>query len=52
MAVTTRYSLDEFIHEMTDLVAGVPDQSTLFDRGSRLIARLVRDPESIPERYR
>ena len=52
MAVTTRYSLDEFIHDMTDLVAGAPDQSTLFDRGSSLIARLVRDPESVPEQYR
>ena len=52
MAVTTRYSLDEFIHDMTDLVAGVPDQTALFDRGSRLIARLVHDPEAVPEQYR
>ena len=44
---TTRYALDEFIHDMTDLVATQPDQAALFDRGSRLIARLVRDPESL-----
>lgn len=47
-----RYMLDEFIHDMTGLVATEPDQATLFDRGSRLIGRLVRDPESVPERYR
>jgi predicted metal-dependent enzyme (double-stranded beta helix superfamily) len=48
----TKYTLDEFIHDMTDLVATQPDQATLFDRGSRLIERLVRAPESIPEQYR
>jgi len=47
-----RYALDEFIHDMTDLVATQPDQATLFDRGSRLIERLVRDPESVPLEYR
>jgi predicted metal-dependent enzyme (double-stranded beta helix superfamily) len=48
----TKYTLDEFIHDMTDLVATQPDQATLFDRGSGLIERLVRAPESIPEQYR
>lgn len=48
----TRYALDEFIHDMTDLVATQPDQATLFGRGTRLIERLVRDPESVPEEYR
>ena len=49
---SARYTLDEFIHDMTDLVATQPDQATLFDRGSRLIERLVCDPASVPERYR
>jgi hypothetical protein len=44
-----RYALDEFIHDMTELVATQPDPARLFDRGSRLIERLVRDPESVPE---
>lgn len=48
----TRYALDEFIHDMTDLVGTQPDQATLFDRGSRLIERLVCAPESVPEAYR
>jgi predicted metal-dependent enzyme (double-stranded beta helix superfamily) len=47
-----RYTLDEFIHDMTGLVATQPDQATLFDRGSRLIERLVRDPASVPEPFR
>ena len=45
-------ALDQFIHDMTDLVAGRPDQSSLFTRGSRLIEKLVRDPGSVPERFR
>ena len=49
---TTRHALDEFIHDMTGLVATHPDQATLFDRGSRLIERLVRDPQSVPEQFR
>ena len=48
----TRYQLDEFIHDMTNLVAAKPDQATLFDRGSRFIERLVRDPDSVPAEYR
>ena len=51
MAIGT-YALDEFIHDMTDLVSRQPDQATLFDRGSRLLERMVRDPEAVPERYR
>ena len=47
-----KYTLDEFIHDMTDLVGAQPDQASLFDRGSRLIERLVRDPEAVPEQYR
>src|SRR5687767_5950594 len=50
--VATRYSLDEFIHDMTALLATAPDQAALFDRGSAYIERLVRDPEAIPEEYR
>jgi predicted metal-dependent enzyme (double-stranded beta helix superfamily) len=37
----TRYTLDDFIHEMSELVRSQPDQ-----------ARLVRDPEAVPEQFR
>jgi len=46
------YALDQFIHDMTDLVASQPEQATLFDRGSALIERLVSRPDSVPEQYR
>src|SRR5262249_26058018 len=32
--------------------ASQPDQSRLFDRGSPLLERLVRDPDAIPAHYR
>ena len=47
-----KYTLDEFVHDMADLVATQPDQATLFDRGARLIGRLVSDPRSVPEQFR
>lgn len=50
--VAAAYTLDEFIHDMTELVASSPDQSALFDRGSAYLERLARHPESIPEQYR
>ncbi len=50
--VLTRYSLEEFVHDMTELIAQQPDQSRLFDRGSRYLERFVRNPEALPEIYR
>jgi predicted metal-dependent enzyme (double-stranded beta helix superfamily) len=49
--VATKYSLDDFVHDMTALLAGSPDQAALFDRGSAYIERLIRDPAAIPEQY-
>jgi len=49
---TVRYSLDDFIQEMTALVAAEPDQARRFDRGAPLIERLVRSPEAIPTQFR
>ena len=50
--VLTRYSLDQFVHDMQELVAGQPDQAKLFDRGSAYLERLVCDPEALPEQFR
>jgi predicted metal-dependent enzyme (double-stranded beta helix superfamily) len=49
---TTRYTLDEFIHDMTALVAAQPDQARLFDKGTAYIERFVRDEHAIPEEFR
>jgi predicted metal-dependent enzyme (double-stranded beta helix superfamily) len=46
------YTLEEFIHDMTGLVAAKPDQASLFDRGAGFMERLIRNPEAVPEAYR
>ena len=50
--VMTRYSLDQFCHDMQELVASQPDQGKLFDRGSTYLERLIGDPEALPEEFR
>ena len=50
--VITRYSLEEFVHDMQDLVASQPDQPTLFDRGSTYLERLINNPDALPEEFR
>ncbi|HEY8820224.1 MAG TPA: cysteine dioxygenase family protein [Dehalococcoidia bacterium] len=50
--VLTRYSLEDFIQDMTSLIADSPDQPLLFEKGTRLLERLVQDPEAIPLPYR
>jgi 3-mercaptopropionate dioxygenase len=50
--VVTRYSLEDFIGDMQELVASRPDQARLFDRGSVYLERLVRDPDALPEEFR
>jgi 3-mercaptopropionate dioxygenase len=54
MTTTTRvrYSLEEFVHDMNALLAGKPDQRTLFDRGSGYLERLVANPDAIPEQFK
>ena len=50
--VTARYTLDDFVHDMQGLIAGGPEQSTLFDRGTVFLERLIQNQESIPEQFR
>lgn len=50
--VMTRYSLDQFVADMQELVASQPEQAKLFDRGSSYLERLVQDPDALPEEYR
>ena len=49
---TTGYILDEFIHEMHALVESGAEQATIFERGSPLLERLIRNPECIAPEYR
>ena len=45
------YSLEEFVYDMQTVVAGRPEQSSLFDRGSTFLTQLLQNPETIPEQY-
>ena len=49
--VLTRYSLDQFVSDMQELVDSQPDQQKLFDRGSTYLEKLVTTPGAIPEEY-
>ena len=49
--VTVKYSLDEFIHDMSALVDDQPEESRLFDVGSTYLERLINNPDAIPEQY-
>ena len=50
--VSVMYSLEEFIHDMTQLVEEQADQERLFDVGSSCLERFVADPDAIPGEYR
>ena len=49
---TVKYSLDDFVQEMNDLLTSQPDHERIFDRGSDYLSRLIANPEAIPERFR
>ena len=48
---TVKYSLDDFVNDMEELLKGGADQAQIFDRGSAYMERLVADPEAIPAEY-
>lgn len=47
-----KYSLEEFIHDMSGLVDEQPDQERLFDVGSSYLEKLIINPEAIPQEHR
>ncbi len=50
--VAVGYSIDEFAHDMQELLATGPSQAGIFNKGSAHLERLLRSPEAIPEQYR
>ena len=50
--VTKGYTLEDFIHDMTEKLRHETDQDKLLDQGSALLERLVSNPECIPPQYR
>ena len=47
-----KYSLDEFVHDMSDLMEGQPEQDKLFDKGSFCLEKLINSPDAIPDEFR
>jgi predicted metal-dependent enzyme (double-stranded beta helix superfamily) len=50
--MTTKYALEDFVGDMSELIDSQPDQERLFDKGSAYLERLINNPEAIPEEYR
>ncbi|MCE2501465.1 MAG: cysteine dioxygenase family protein [Dehalococcoidia bacterium] len=50
--VAVKYTLDDFVHEMNDLLVSQPNQEKIFDKGSDALSRLIANPDAIPERFR
>jgi predicted metal-dependent enzyme (double-stranded beta helix superfamily) len=50
--LTTRYTLDEFVHDMDALIESGVEQAEIFDRRASWLERLIQNPECIPAEYR
>jgi predicted metal-dependent enzyme (double-stranded beta helix superfamily) len=50
--VAVKYSLEEFVQEMEELLKSQPSQEKIFDKGSDSLSRLIVNPNAIPERLR
>jgi predicted metal-dependent enzyme (double-stranded beta helix superfamily) len=46
------YVLDDFTHEMLELIAAEPDDEKVLDKASSLLERLIGDQNCIPEEYK
>jgi predicted metal-dependent enzyme (double-stranded beta helix superfamily) len=47
-----KYTLDEFVHDMNQLIDSQADQEKLFDKGSSYLEKLINTPGAIPDEYR
>lgn len=49
---TVKYTLDEFVSEMENLLQSQPDPQRIFDTGSTYLRQLIGNPEAIPSQFR
>lgn len=49
---TVKYSLDEFVHDMEELMVSQPDTQKIFDTGSSWLQRLTRSVDVIRPEFR
>ena len=47
-----KYTLDQFVHDMEDLLQSQPDPGKIFDIGSGWLEKLTDNLDNIPEEYR
>jgi predicted metal-dependent enzyme (double-stranded beta helix superfamily) len=47
-----KYSLEDFSHDMEDLLKSQPGNQQIFDKGSTWLERLISNPDSIPMEFR
>jgi predicted metal-dependent enzyme (double-stranded beta helix superfamily) len=47
-----KYSLEDFTHDMEDLLKSQPGNQQIFDKGSTWLERLISNPDSIPMEFR
>ncbi|MDE0719084.1 MAG: cysteine dioxygenase family protein [Dehalococcoidia bacterium] len=47
-----KYSLEDFTHDMEDLLKSQPGDQQMFDKGSAWLERLISNPDSIPIEFR
>ncbi len=47
-----RYALEDFVHDMEDLLGSQPTDERIFDKGSACLSRLIANPDAILERFR
>ncbi len=49
---TVKYALEDFTHDMEDLLKSQPGNQQIFDKGSAWLERLISNPDSIPMDFR
>ena len=50
--VAVKYTLEDFVHDMDNLLVSQPTREKIFDRGSDCLSRLISNPDAIPGRFR
>ena len=46
--VAVRYALEDFVHDMEDLLVSQPTDEKIFDKGSGCLSRLIANPGRNP----
>ena len=48
---TSSYGIQDFAHDMEELLGSQPDQAKIFDRGASFLERLINNPGALPAEY-